>query len=73
MTSSDGAEAAALPEDTSDIVSRVRELDPSADDAAVRGYVHEIAAANALLVTVDVTGVPLEVAFSAAWPERFPT
>ena len=52
-----------------DVLNRVRELDPTSEEAAVRRYVREIAEADALLDTVDLDGVPLLVAFSVSWPE----
>ena len=56
-------------DDMADVLSRVRQVDPTAEEVAVRGYVHEIAEASALLDTVDLAGVPLIVAFSPPWPE----
>jgi hypothetical protein len=52
-----------------DVVNRVRQVDPNAEEAAVRGYICEIAAASALLDTIDLSNAPLQVSFSAVWPE----
>jgi len=52
-----------------DVLSRVRHVDPTAEEAAVRGYVREIAEASSLLDTVELADVPLTVAFSPSWPE----
>jgi hypothetical protein len=52
-----------------DVLGRVRQVDPMAEEAAVRGYVREIAEASALLDSVDLSDVPLQIAFSARWPE----
>jgi len=52
-----------------DVLSRVRELDPTSEEAAVRRYVREIAEADALLDSVDLDDAPLLVPFSASWTE----
>jgi hypothetical protein len=57
-------------DDMADVLSRVRQVDPSADDAAIRGYIREIAEASALLDTVELTDAPLVVGFSSSWPEE---
>jgi hypothetical protein len=69
MTSSFGSGTVIPSDDMADVLSRVRQLDPTAEDAAVRGYVHEIVEASALLDTVDLTDAPPFVAFSPSWPE----
>ena len=56
-------------DDMADVLSRVRQVDPNAEEAAARGYVREIAEASALLDTIDLRDAPLEVSFSASWPE----
>jgi hypothetical protein len=67
---SDGSSGASTPsDDMADVLGRVRQVDPMAEEAAVRGYVREIAEASALLDTVDLSDVPLQIAFSARWPE----
>jgi hypothetical protein len=66
MTSDDGSDSSTPFDDMADVFSRVRQLDPHAEEAAVRGYVREIAAAGALLDTIDLRDSPLEVSFSAA-------
>jgi hypothetical protein len=69
MTSEDEP-ATTLPfDDMADVLGRVRQVDPNAEDAGVRGYVREIAEASALLDTMDLTASPLDVSFSASWPE----
>jgi len=55
-----------------DVLGRVRQVDPTAEEAAVRGYVREISEASAVLDTVDLTDAPLQVSFSPfspSWPE----
>jgi hypothetical protein len=52
-----------------DVLSRVRQLDPTIEEAAVRRYVREIAEADTLLDGVDLSDEPLIVSFSAWWPE----
>ena len=74
MTSKDSSDTTTssddmADDDMADILSRVRQLDPTAEEAAVRGYVREIAEASALLDTVNLAGAPLIVAFSPSWPE----
>ncbi len=67
---SDGSSGTSTPsDDMADVLGRVRQVDPMAEEAAVRGYVREIAEASALLDTVDLSDVPLQIAFSARWPE----
>jgi hypothetical protein len=69
MTRDDRSDAVTPVDDMADVLSRVRQVDPSAEEAAVRGYVREIAEASALLDTVDLNDAPLFVSFSASWPE----
>ena len=69
MTSQNSSDTFTPSGDVADILSRVRQVDPIAEEAAVRGYVREIAEASALLDTIDLNDAPLEVAFSAAWPQ----
>lgn len=52
-----------------DILNRVRQVDATSDEAAVRGYVREMAEAGAVLDTVDVGDTPFLVSFSASWIE----
>jgi hypothetical protein len=47
----------------------VRQIDPTSDEAAVRGYVREMAEADAVLDTVDIEDAPLRPCFTASWPE----
>jgi hypothetical protein len=69
MTREDGLGAVTLSDDMADVLSRVRQVDPTAEEAAVRGYVREIAEASALLDTVNRANAPLVVSFSASWSE----
>ena len=69
MTSEGGSGKLAPSDDMADVLSRVRQVDPTAEEAAVRGYVREIADASALLGTIDLSDAPLQVSFSASWPE----
>ena len=50
-------------------LTRVRQLDPTSEEAAVRSYLREMAEAEALLDTMDLGDAPLSVSFSASWPE----
>jgi hypothetical protein len=69
MTSNIGSETISAADGMGDMLSRVRELDPTIDEAAVRGYVREMADAEAVLDTVDLSDAPLWVSFSPSWPE----
>jgi hypothetical protein len=69
MTREDGSGTVTLSDDMADVLSRVRQVDPTAEEAAARGYVREIAEASALLDTVDLNDAPLFVSFSASWPK----
>ena len=72
MTSSSGSDTD-LRDEMGDVLSRVRQVDATSEEAAVRRYVREIAEADALLDTVDLDDSPLPVPFSASWsqgPER---
>jgi hypothetical protein len=71
MTSDIGSNTIRLDDEMGDVLSRVRQLDPTIKEAAVRGYVREMAEADAVLDTVDLDEAPLLVAFSASWPEGF--
>jgi hypothetical protein len=69
MTSDRDSDAVTPCDDMADVLSRVRQVDPIAEEAAVRGYIREIAEASALLDSVDLSNAPLFVSFSASWPE----
>ena len=69
MTNGDGSETNSPHDAMGDVSSRVRQLDPTSEEAAVRRYMREIAEADALLDTVDLDDAPLLVPFSATWPE----
>jgi hypothetical protein len=69
MTSSGSSGRSTPSDEMADVLGRVRQVDPNADEVAVRGYVREISEASALLDAVDLSDVPLQVAFSAWWPE----
>jgi len=71
MTTSVNSGTNSPPDEMGDVLSRVRQLDPTTEDAAVRRYVREMAEADALLDTVDLDDAPLLVPFSASWPEGF--
>ena len=53
-----------------DVLSRVRQLDPTSEEAAVRSYVREMAEAEAVLDTVELGDTPLLVSFFPSWPQR---
>ena len=69
MTSSTGSETIPAGDGMGDVLSRVRQVDPTIDEATVRGYVREMAEAQAVLDTVDLSDAPLSVSFSPSWPE----
>jgi hypothetical protein len=69
MTREEGSGTLGLSDDMADVLSRVRQVDPAAEKAAVSGYVREIAEASALLDTIDLSHAPLVVSFAASWPE----
>ena len=69
MTSDVGSERSSPGEEMGDVLSRVRQVDPTSEEAAVRRYMREMAEADAVLNTVDLEEAPLVVAFSASWPE----
>jgi hypothetical protein len=69
MTISIGSEMNWPRDEMGDVLSRVRQLDATSDEAAVRRYVQEMAEADALLDSVDLDDAPLLVPFSASWPE----
>jgi hypothetical protein len=67
---SDGSSGTPTPSDEmADLLGRVRQVDPTAEEAAVRGYDREICEASALLDTVDLTDAPLLVFFFPSLPE----
>jgi hypothetical protein len=69
MTSDVKIDAVPPSDEMADVLSRVRQLDPAAEDAAVRGYAREMAEAGAVLDSVDLGDAPVLVSFSASWPE----
>jgi hypothetical protein len=69
MTSSVAFEMIPACDGMRDVLSRVWQLDPTIEEAAVRGYVREMAEAEAVLDTVDLSDVPLSISFSPSWPE----
>ena len=69
MTISIGSETNWPRDEIGDVLSRVRQLDATSDEAPVRRYVQEMAEAEALLDSVDLDDAPLLVPFSASWPE----
>ena len=69
MTNRVGSDAGSPRDEMGDVLSRVRQLDPTSEDAAIHRYMREMAEADALLDSVDLSNAPLLVPFSAAWPE----
>jgi hypothetical protein len=69
MTTRVGSETNWPRDELGDVLSRVRQLDATSDEAAVRRYVLEMAEAEALLNSVDLHDAPLLVPFSASWPD----
>jgi hypothetical protein len=70
MTNSVGSDRVSPRDEMGDVLSRVQQLDPTSEDAAIRRYMGEMAEADALLDSVELSNAPLLVPFSAAWPER---
>ena len=54
-----------------DMLRAVREVDPAADEEAVRRYAREIAEADAMVQTLDLDpeSAPLDVPFSPEWAD----
>jgi hypothetical protein len=69
MTSNVDSETLAAGDGMGDVLSRVRQIDPTIEEAAVRAYVREMADAEAALDIVDQSDAPLSVSFSPSWPE----
>jgi hypothetical protein len=67
MTSDSSPDVDAPTSQMGDVLSQVRQIDPKSDQAAVRGYVREMAEAEAVLNSVDLSDAPLLVSFSASW------
>jgi hypothetical protein len=58
------------PEDVQSTLIRILRIDPTCEEAAIRGYMREIAKAEAILDNVDLSAVPLTVSFSASWEDE---
>jgi hypothetical protein len=69
MTSHQNSGTFTPSDDMADVLSRVRQVDSNAEEAALRSYVREIAEASALVDTIDLRDAPLEVSFSASWSQ----
>jgi hypothetical protein len=69
MTNGVGSDTNSPRDEMGDILTRVRQLDPTSEEAAVRRYMREIAEADALLNSVNLDDAPLLVAFCASWSE----
>jgi hypothetical protein len=69
MTSSVDSGTIPAGDEMRDVLSRVRQVDQTIDEAAARGYMREMAEAEAVLDTVDLSDAPLSVSFSPSWPE----
>jgi len=69
MTKDNTSSTSVPAEELAEALRRVRQLDPTADEEAVRGYLREIAEASAVLDRVDLGDGSLQVSFSASWPE----
>lgn len=69
MTNWIGSDTDSPLHEMGDVLSRVRQLDSTSEEAAVSRYVREIAEADALLDTVDLDDTPLLVPFTASWSE----
>jgi hypothetical protein len=69
MTSSIDSGTIPADDGMGDALSQVQQVDPTIEEAAVRGYVREIAEAETVLDTLDLSDAPLSVSFSPSWPE----
>jgi hypothetical protein len=69
MTSDGGSGTSTTSDEMAEVLGRVQQVDPNADELAVCGYVREMSEASAHLDAVDLSDVPLQIAFSAWWPE----
>jgi hypothetical protein len=69
MTTGAGSDTNSPRDEMGDVLSRVWDLDPTSEEAAVRRYVREIAEADARLDSVDLENAPLPVPFTTSWPE----
>ena len=69
MTNEAGSDVIQSPDELTNVLTRVRQIEPTAEAAAVRGYMREMAEADTVLNTVDLGDAPLLVSFSASWPE----
>ena len=69
MTSTVDSDTILPSNEMSDLLSRVRQLDPTSEEVAVRGYIREMAEAEAVLDSVELESAPLVVSFSAQWPQ----
>jgi hypothetical protein len=69
MTNGVGSDTNSPRDEMGDILTRVRQLDPTSEEAAVRRYMREIAEADALLNSVNLDDASLLVAFCASWSE----
>ena len=69
MTTRISSDASAPSIEMADVLSRVRQVDATSEEAAVRGYVREMAEAGTVLGTVELGDAPLLVSFSASWSE----
>ena len=64
----DSKKVAGVPsDDVQSLLRRARQVDPSCEEAAVRGYLREIVEAEEVLDTVNLGEIPLSVSFSASW------
>ena len=63
-----GTEATPRFDEVRELLNRARQIDPTSREEAVRGYVREIAEAEAMLDTMESGGAPLVACFSASWP-----
>lgn len=69
MSGEYGTEATPQFDEVRELLNRARQIDPTSREEAVRGYVREIAEAEAMLDTIESAGAPLLACFSASWPD----
>jgi hypothetical protein len=60
-----------LHDERSDALTRVRQLDSTIEEAAVRVYMSEIADADTLLDTLDLGDATPSISFSAVWHDGY--
>ena len=56
-------------EDVEYLLARARQVDPQAEEGAIRGYLREIAEAEEMLDALELSETTFNVTFSADWED----